>query len=214
MNTFRGSLGRSCAMSAALLAASAGRAQVIEWDNAAGGNWSAAANWSPMNVPDTAAETARFSLAGTYTVNQDGSFTIGAIDAANPNVTVIVNNGNNLQLATGTMMNNGLVIVNSGGGSASFILFNASGNISGSGRIVLSGNTGFNDTAYVNTAPNQTVTQGLGHTISGASDASMQPSSTTASSRRTSPAGPSNSCPSARPTTTSCAPSRAPRSIS
>ena len=43
-------------------------AQEQTWNNSAGGNYSNAANWTPVGVPDTSGESARFNLSDDYTV--------------------------------------------------------------------------------------------------------------------------------------------------
>src|SRR5689334_7704562 len=53
-----------------LLSPSLASAAAVHWNNAAGGNWNVAANWSPAAVP-TASDTAVIDLAGTYTVTID-----------------------------------------------------------------------------------------------------------------------------------------------
>ncbi|MBI5711032.1 MAG: hypothetical protein HZC42_12145 [Candidatus Eisenbacteria bacterium] len=50
-------------------------AATIEWNNAAGGNWSAASNWTPPSVPG-AGDDVLITLAGTYTVTLDVDATI------------------------------------------------------------------------------------------------------------------------------------------
>ena len=49
------------------------------WNNAAGGDWGTAANWTPNGVPNATADTATITLAGTYTVTVVGSFTVGSV---------------------------------------------------------------------------------------------------------------------------------------
>lgn len=51
-------------------------ASVISWNNAAGGNWSNAMDWSPNQVPG-ALDDALITLDGTYTVTLD-------VDACEP----------------------------------------------------------------------------------------------------------------------------------
>ena len=46
---------------------STARGTIINWNNAAGGAASTAANWNPAQVP-TAADTLVYNLNGTYTV--------------------------------------------------------------------------------------------------------------------------------------------------
>ena len=49
------------------------------WNNAAGGDWGTAANWTPNGVPNATSDTATITLAGTYTVTVVGSFTVGSV---------------------------------------------------------------------------------------------------------------------------------------
>src|SRR5579872_5843957 len=53
-----------------LLTSLSARAAVYNWINTSGGNWSAAANWSPSQVPGPA-DTAVITAAGNYTVSLD-----------------------------------------------------------------------------------------------------------------------------------------------
>jgi hypothetical protein len=46
------------------------KAAIYTWTNPAGGNWSAAANWSPNQVPGSS-DTANITMAGTYAVALD-----------------------------------------------------------------------------------------------------------------------------------------------
>jgi hypothetical protein len=52
-------------------------AQLRDWNSAGGGAYGNAAAWSDANVPDTAAETARFRLNSTYTVDVTADYTVG-----------------------------------------------------------------------------------------------------------------------------------------
>jgi hypothetical protein len=49
----------------------------ITWTNANGGNWSAAVNWSPNQVPGNS-DDAIITNAGTYTVKLDISPTVNS----------------------------------------------------------------------------------------------------------------------------------------
>src|SRR5262249_36599967 len=49
-------------------------ASVNQWINTSGGNWSNAANWSKGTVP-VPSESVAVTLAGSYTVNLDTTFT-------------------------------------------------------------------------------------------------------------------------------------------
>src|SRR5258707_484327 len=74
--------GGRCALFAAagifLTAISPGRATTIAWTNTSGGNWSAAANWKPNQVPADG-DTALITSNGTYTVLLDVSPTIASL---------------------------------------------------------------------------------------------------------------------------------------
>lgn len=51
----------------------------IDWNNALGGPWSVAGNWSPMTVPNNGGGqtfNATIDLGGTYTVSLDNTFTV------------------------------------------------------------------------------------------------------------------------------------------
>src|SRR5262249_35542488 len=49
------------------------RGATVNWTNTAGGDWSAATNWYPNQVPGTG-DTAIITNAGNYTVSVDGNF--------------------------------------------------------------------------------------------------------------------------------------------
>src|SRR6185503_8734170 len=55
-----------------LIAAVPASADVISWNNALGGSWETPGNWSPPQVPG-AADDARITLAGTYSVTLGAS---------------------------------------------------------------------------------------------------------------------------------------------
>jgi hypothetical protein len=64
---------------AALLAVSQGAyASSIVWTNGSGGNWGAAANWSPNKVPGSA-DDAFITNNGTYTVTANGSLSLNSL---------------------------------------------------------------------------------------------------------------------------------------
>ena len=65
----RGAFSILLSLAAVLLPLGASHAGAILWTNTAGGNWSAAVNWSPNGVPGTA-DDATF-VAGSYTVTND-----------------------------------------------------------------------------------------------------------------------------------------------
>ena len=57
---------------------STGSATTINWTNAAGGNWSVAANWSPNQVPGSS-DDAVITNAGAYTVTLNTSPTVNTL---------------------------------------------------------------------------------------------------------------------------------------
>lgn len=69
------------AVTAVVVLATPVLAELVSWNNAAGGNWNVAANWNPQKVPE-AGDDVLIALPGTYTVtlNADGtlaSLTVG-----------------------------------------------------------------------------------------------------------------------------------------
>ena len=58
-----------------LLSALSGLGATLTWTNTSGGAWSAAANWSPNQVPG-AADAACITNSGTYTVTLDTAVTV------------------------------------------------------------------------------------------------------------------------------------------
>jgi hypothetical protein len=60
------------------LSASIAPAAIITWTNTAGGNWTAAGNWSPNTVPGSA-DTAFITNGGTYTVTVNGAANVGEL---------------------------------------------------------------------------------------------------------------------------------------
>ena len=61
-----------------LAAMRSSHAATINWTNINGGSWSAAANWSPNQVPDVT-DSAVINAAGTYTVTLDTSATLVSV---------------------------------------------------------------------------------------------------------------------------------------
>jgi len=93
-----------------LLVASAAGATTITWNNASGGAWSNAANWTPNNVPDAAGETAVLpALSGAYTVTLDVNPACDGLDIAAGNPTL---DANGQSLAGITLVTNHGAIAN------------------------------------------------------------------------------------------------------
>lgn len=55
-------------------------AATLTWNNPAGGNWNAAANWSPSQIP-TAADTVQITTPGTYIITIDSAVAASQIQA-------------------------------------------------------------------------------------------------------------------------------------
>jgi hypothetical protein len=125
---------------------------VLAWNNAAGGNWGTASNWTPNQVP-TAADSATFGLASTYTVTLPVSATADRIIGSNGNVTL---SGGTLvaanQTAAGTGTDVGTIGILSGtsGGPAQTLTFSGGAKVTyqsafagqsntASGKLVITG---------------------------------------------------------------------------
>ncbi len=159
---------RTRTIAAATLCALAGtaHAQVIDWDEAAGGTWNDAANWSPMNIPDASGETASIALPGTYTVSLDSSIlNLGSLSMTNPDAALGILLGRTLGVDAG-IANNGLIVVNtSAGGATTNVIFDDPGStLTGSGTLRLNG---FSTRAQVSTAAGADLAHGANHTIDG-----------------------------------------------
>jgi hypothetical protein len=99
---------------AALVAALAASAEVINWTNTSNGNWNTAANWSPNQVPSTN-DIAVIARAGTYTVTLN----------VNPTVAGLIVGG---ETGTQTVATAGHTLT-----------LNGEGDVNVSGRLLLSG---------------------------------------------------------------------------
>ena len=97
------------------------RAADIVWTNAAGGNWSTPANWSPNQVPG-AADNAYITNNGTYTVTVNANASPGTVTIGGTSGTQTLN------LSAGTFTLNGL-----GSGNAQSALTISGGTLAGSG---------------------------------------------------------------------------------
>ena len=152
-------------------------AQTSDWINTAGGNWNDSLNWSPANVPDAAGESARINATGSYTVVVNTSPAIDLLEVLEPNAVVGINPGQTLTILSGSLVNDGEVLVNlTGGVSDARLRFTGNGVLSGSGRTVLGTVSTSNADSQIVTDPNVAITNAAGHTIAGAGliDAEMQ----------------------------------------
>ena len=119
----------------ALAVAAPARAVSYTWNNAAGGNWDTATNWTPNGVPNATADTATITLAGTYTVTVVGSFTVGSVAIGGTSGT------QTLSLPGGG--SGGILTLNAGAPTATMTV-NANGAVNQSGGTLQTsgGNTG------------------------------------------------------------------------
>lgn len=127
----------------------------ISWTNVAGGNWTAAANWSPNQVPTTG-DIATITNVGNYIVTLDANATVSGLNLGGTggSQTLIINGPALTLNGPGVISSNGLVSVLSGtlGGSGGISLngvlnvfggsLNGSGllSVAPGGQITLNGN--------------------------------------------------------------------------
>ena len=104
------------------------RGAIVVWTNSVGGNWSAATNWSPNQVPSTA-DHAVITNAGTYTVIVDAGVTVDTLTVGGASGHQTLSNF----VATLTLNGNGAV-----GTNASFAL-NGGGVFAGTGELTVAG---------------------------------------------------------------------------
>lgn len=154
---------RVAALAALAGAAVAVSAQTdIDWDGGTS-NWNNAANWSPMNVPNTVSENAHILAPAFAVVQCDLSASIGQL-VIGPDLTLQLDPVRSL-LINGGVVNNGLIELNpTVSGNNAVIRFDTSGSLTGTGTLRLAGGT---DDAQLDTNAS-TVTNALGHTIDGA----------------------------------------------
>jgi|GEM_PF-1885431 len=138
-------MNRTLSTAAALCAAAgltaSAQAQVIEWDNAAGGIWHDATNWDPMVIPLSSGQSATIGLPGTYTVGIGAGISpaLSGFRLTNPNATVAIANGRDLFLNGADVIIDGTVLVNETGSTSATRLLIGEPDllINGSGEIVL-----------------------------------------------------------------------------
>jgi len=130
-------------------------AGTIAWANAAGGNWSNAANWNGGVVPGPT-DIALITLPGTYTVTFDVSDTIAGLQLGGPSGTqTLALSSKTLGLGAGSQINaNGIV-------SLSASTLNGPGSITNAGQLLLHGTSAVNG-ALATTATSAIVVQGNG----------------------------------------------------
>ncbi|MEM1072793.1 MAG: hypothetical protein AAGH71_08235, partial [Planctomycetota bacterium] len=155
---------------AVLLAASIGvigvgqaRAQVFEWNNVLGGNWTDGGNWDQAVSPTLPTHTASIALMGTYTINYTGTgSSIGSLQQTNPDATLTIQPFATLGL-NGNSLNNGLIQLNPAASSANAVLsILADTTMSGSGEIWM--RTSIDNSQIAGTG---VFTNSAGHTVRG-----------------------------------------------
>ena len=127
------------------------------------GNWSVPANWSPADVPNTAAEDAVINNGSAVTLDGSfsiGSFTLGAADS------LTVPNGQTLTL-DGDFSNAGTLTLNASSSFTSLSFTDGAHQVTGTGEIVLSAAAGFGSNARITGAGTPVVTFGAGQTVRG-----------------------------------------------
>ncbi len=157
-----------CALLAVAGLAGSVQAQVMSWASVADGLWGDAANWSPMNVPDLAGESAVLGLAGLYTVTLNVNPTIDSLQLLNPDA--VLNVSTNLTLSVGAtgVSNNGLIVVNNlSSGFNSRLSFFEGGTLDGTGIVELRQGTSDSFDARVSQTGLVPLTHGQSHTIMG-----------------------------------------------
>ena len=157
----------AAATSAALAAcfvASPASGQVRTWVDI-NGNWSLASNWSPADVPNTAAEDAVINNGSAVTL--DGSFSIGSFTLGTVADALSVSNGQTLTL-DGDFSNAGTLTLNASSGFTSLSFTGGAHQVTGTGEIVLSAADGFGSNARITGSGTPSVTFGAGQTVRGA----------------------------------------------
>jgi hypothetical protein len=112
----------------------------IAWTNTSGGNWSAAANWSPNQVPG-AADTAVITANGTYTVTFDASATIAGLTLGGSGGTQTFSLGANTLTLNGTANINSNGQFNFSGGSLTGTTGVIAGLVTWTGGVFAGGST-------------------------------------------------------------------------
>ncbi|HYG25182.1 MAG TPA: immunoglobulin domain-containing protein [Verrucomicrobiae bacterium] len=88
----------------------------VVWTNAAGGNWSAAANWNPNQVP-TGADAAWITNSGSYTVTVSANASVDALtlgSSLSTGTRTLQVAGGTLSVTNGSCASNGLILISGG----------------------------------------------------------------------------------------------------
>jgi fibronectin-binding autotransporter adhesin len=143
-----------------------------EWSNASGGVWSDPANWLPMDVPDIITESALLGdLGSPYTVDLNINPVLLGLNVTSE-VTLNINAGRFLSIATDGVFNSGLIIVDdAGSGSNTFIQSATDCSILGSGIIDLNALASDLSDSVIRGQTGATLTIGTAQTITGSGSA-------------------------------------------
>ncbi len=161
---------RRIVFAASVLVAGSAAGQVSSWTNPSGGFYDDASSWS-MGVPDTISASAEISLAGMYTVTVRTSPTAGSLAIRNPGAVLAINSDRSYGVANGSVVNDGLIVLNADQGPLSSLLDIGGGGIDGmlTGTGVLELNLGdaSDDLAGARVRISGNGLHGAGHTIKG-----------------------------------------------
>ncbi len=110
-----------------VLASIPSHAETLLWTNTSGGNWNAAANWEPNQVPGVS-DNAVITAAGTYTVTLNADVNVASLTCGGPSGTQTLSiNGATLTL-DGASLAKSNAVINFNGGA-----------IAGAGELVVEG---------------------------------------------------------------------------
>ena len=153
---------------AALLTIVGSSSGQTSWDNAAGGLWSVASNWSPADVPNSLTESAVLgNLGGDYAVTCDISTTILGLTVQS-DALLEINGGQLLGVDAGGVLNNGHIFINrTGSGSNTIVQSTMPMSILGTGLIELNSQALDLNDASLQAQAGAELTIGAGQTVSG-----------------------------------------------
>ncbi|MFK7883662.1 MAG: hypothetical protein AB8F26_05710, partial [Phycisphaerales bacterium] len=129
---------------AAIVATISGTAfgQAADWNNALGGDWNTASNWTPGVVPNSSTFDATLGLGGAYTVDYNFNGSLNTLNVTSPMATLNIASSRAMIISGGSMFNAGSIVVNSAGSVFdSRLIFSNSAVISGAGEIFLGANS-------------------------------------------------------------------------
>ena len=149
-----------------MLVLCAGSAMGADWINAVSSNWNDPGNWSSLDVPNVAGESATLGFGTAYTVDMDVNAVLDFLTLSNNLAQLDFNGARQMNIATNTgITNNGTIVLNALSTTADSILqFDVDGPINGTGVIMMMrpGND-----ARIQGGAGVTITNGVGHTIMG-----------------------------------------------